>query len=429
MAARDPILRALDEELAKEMPRRRLPALAVVERQFETIAEDRYRFSIADLGLVIQIDRLRRDFGRLVGELCVRCDLPGARTYNGILSIADFTVSDLRSRQERAKYLAARANTRDLDWLGVIEEFCARVLEAEQTGQPAVDLRTFPLPSADDSIQIEGLHLLRRHPVVLFGDGGAAKSYLALYLAGRLAEQGLAVALFDWELTGEDHHLRLRRLFPDGEPRLMYARCQRPLVHEMDRLRRIVQDHGIDYALFDSVAYACEGAPESAEAANRYFRCVRQVGVGSLQIAHITKGENADQRPFGSAFWHNSARSTWYVQKSNESPNGDLLEIGLFNRKQNLGKLRPPLGYRITFGEHQTAFRRMDVADSPDLAGKLTIRQRMTALLRKGAMTPAEIAEEIEAKPDTIERTARRYPQQFVVIPGGRIGLLEKGSL
>jgi hypothetical protein len=117
------------------------------------------------------------------------------------------------------------------------------------------------------------------------------------------------------------------------------------------------------------------------------------------------------------------------VKLAEASAGTDVLQIGLFNRKVNLGKLRPPLGYSVTFGEETTTFKRTDVADSPDLAGQLTIRQRMKALLRKGAMEPEQIAEEIDAKVDTVERTVRRYKDQFVVIPGGRIGLLEKATL
>ena len=47
----------------------------------------------------------------------------------------------------------------------------------------------------------------------------------------------------------------------------------------------------------------------------------------------------------------------------------------------------------------------------------------MAFLLRRGAMEPGYIAEEIGAKVDTVERTVRRYKEQFVVLPGGRVGL------
>ena len=78
----------------------------------------------------------------------------------------------------------------------------------------------------------------RRHPTIIFGDGGATKSYTALYLAGRMAEQGMVVALFDWELAGEDHRDRLERLFGVLMPQVYYARCERPLARSRARQTR-----------------------------------------------------------------------------------------------------------------------------------------------------------------------------------------------
>jgi hypothetical protein len=333
----------------------------------------------------------------------------------------------MRARTDRAKWLAIRANTGGLDWTGLLEDFSQRVLQADRGGQPAVDLRDVPRPRPDDTITVDGFKLPRRHPAVLFGDGGAAKSYIALYLAGRLAQQGMRMALFDWELAGEDHRERLELLFGASMPQILYARCERALAYEVDRLARIVRDNRVEYTVFDSVAFACDGPPEAAEVAGRYFRVVRQIGGGSLHIAHISKAEGADQKPFGSAFWHNGARSTWFAQKDDSSAD-DTLALGLFNRKSNLGRLSAPLGFTVTFTEDRTTFRRADVADSPTLAGRLTVRQRMDALLRKDALTPEQIGREIDAKPETIERTARRYKSHFVTLPDGRIGLLQRVS-
>jgi hypothetical protein len=394
-------------------------------RHFVALGNDRYEWMVPDVGVVFEIERLRRERHELIGELCVHCDLPGARTVNGTLTVADFNVSSARARTERAKLLMERSRSA-VDWGGLLEEFCQRVLAADRAGLPAVDLRELPRPSSeDDSIVIDGLVLPKRHPAILFGDGGTAKSYTALYLAGRMAESGMSVALFDWELAGDDHRDRLERLFPDGMPRVLYARCERPLVYETDRLRRIVQDNKIQYTIFDSVAFACDGPPEAAEIAGRYFRAVRQIGGGSLHIAHISKAEGADKKPFGSTFWHNGARSTWYVKLAEGTADSDVLSVGFFNRKANLGRPCSPVGFTVSFTEDQTTFRRTEVADSPDLAGQLSVRQRMTYLLRRGALAPEAVADEIEADVDTVKRTARRYKKLFTVLQGGRLGLLE----
>src|SRR5262249_13708807 len=329
-------------------------------------------------------------------------------------------------QQDRAKVVKERAKAKGgVDCSGLFELFCKKVFEAERTGDPFVRLRDLPRPERNDDIHVEGLTFPSRHPSILFGDGGSAKSYVALYLAGVLAQRGLSVALFDWELCGEDHRDRYERLFGAEMPaNVWYRRCERPLTIEVDSLRAGVREHQVAYAIFDSIAFACDGRPEDAEVASRYFRAVRSINCGSLHIAHVNKSEENDKKPFGSSFWHNGARSTWNIQAVEQAGDGTL-RLGFFNRKANLGPLRQAVGYVLTFTPETTEFRRIDVADSPDLAGKLSIRQRMIHLLRQGGSMPAEeIAVEIEADVETVKREARRRKHDFVVLAGGRITLL-----
>jgi len=391
------------------------------------VADDRYSLTIPAYGVTFEIDRLRREKHELLGELAVLCDLPGVRSTNGTLSIADFNVSSARARIERAKLLQSRANIKGLDWAGLLEEFCQRVLYADRAGQPAVDLRTLPKPQRDDLLKIDGLVLPRNHASILFGDGGAFKSYIALYVAGKLYRSGINVAFFDWELDGEQHRERLERIFGADMPQVLYARCDKPLVYDVDRLGRIVRENRIQFAVYDSVAFACDGPPEAAEVAGRYFRAVRQIGCGSLHIAHITKGENADKKPFGSTFWHNGARSTWYAKRTDED-DGESATVGLFHRKANLTKLSPPTGFRIAFAHERTLFERINIADSPELAENLSLRQRMQHLLKQGAMSRESIAEELGVTMNNIRQTIYHNKHLFTVLKGGKVGLLEKGK-
>ena len=397
--------------------------------QFHAIDDQSYRMEVPRLGITLTIDHLRRERHHPVGELTVRCRLPGARTVgDGILNIADFNLTSIRSRQERAKYLAARAQTReeDLDWLGLLEELSQRVLAADRAGQPAVSLRDLPRPVPDDTLEVDGFPLLARQPVFIFGDGGVAKSYLSLNIAGVLAKRGLRVGYFDWELSGEDHRDRLERLFGADMPDIRYLRCDKPLSVMIDRVRRTVRDEQLDFCIFDSIAFACDGPPEAAEVAGRYFQSLRRLGdIGSLHVAHVSKAEGADKKPFGSTFWHNGARATWFVKLARGVPNGNIVSIGLYNRKANLGAIRPAVAFDITFTEDATTFKRVQIADVPDLAANLSIRHRMALALHSSALTPAALAEEIEADVESVKRTARRYRQQFTVLQGGKMALLE----
>jgi hypothetical protein len=407
-----------------------LPPLAALETQFIAISEDRFRLSIPSIGVSLEIDRLRRDRQELVGELRVRCGLAVQRTRDGMLSIADFNLSSARAASERAKLLAERSRVLYLDWLAFIEEFRQAVLQADRNGQPAVDLRAIAHPAQHDDFRVDGLALPRRHPTIIFGDGGATKSYTALYFAGRMARQGLRVALFDWELAGEDHRDRLERLFGDEMPQMLYARCDRALVYDVDRLRRIVRERRVDFAIYDSIAFACDGPPEAAEVAGRYYRAVRQIGVGSLHIAHINKSDSADQKPFGSAFWHNGARSTWFVQRIGDSPDCSL-RLKLVNRKSNLGRLQAPISFEVSFTEERTLFRRVDIDDSSKFASRVTVVQRIIHLLKRGSMTVTKIANELELDVNTVTQTLNRSLRKgsdFIVLDGEdtqrRIGLL-----
>jgi DnaB-like helicase N terminal domain len=399
---------------------------------FEQISDDRFRLELPHVGITFEIDRLRRERHELIGELCVKCGLAGARTYDGTLSVADFNLSSIRARTEWARILADLSRI-PLDWPQFIEEFCQRILIAERTGTPAVDLRDFLKPGPDDIIRIDGLAFPRRHSTIMFGNGGAAKSYLALYLAGRLNQKGFNVALFDWELAGEDHRDRLERIFPEETPKILYVRCKKPLVQEVDHLKRIVVDHEINFAFYDSVAYACDGPPESAEVAERYARAVQQIGVSSIHNAHVTKLE--DEKIFGSIFWTNTARATYCIKKAEtlwELPgrDDDTLEIALFPKKANLWKIGPPIGYKITFTEDRTIFQRSNPADNEDLIAGLSIRDQIIAALRKGPLSYEELSITLDKKVNSIRKAVLRHLSGdkaiFTIIDDGKVALLRK---
>ncbi len=196
------------------MPTPIAPALGI----FTHISERRYVMDVSSLGITFDLGRLRRERHELMGELVVRCTLRGARTIEGVLSAADFNVSGLQSRRTRAAFLAERARTKpdEVDWVGLLEEFCQRVVVFNRESNAEQLLADVPPKTEASEFEVAGLPLLRRHPVIWFGDGGSAKSLLALYAAATMAAAGESVLYADWEFSEEEHHERLRP--KDGAP-------------------------------------------------------------------------------------------------------------------------------------------------------------------------------------------------------------------
>lgn len=404
------------EPSAADVPFRRRTDLLTTKRVFDIAGENGYHLIYPDLGLTFDISRLRRDRSELVGELAVLTTMSGARTVDGVLSIANFNLSSMTARRDRAKYLGERANAVELDWAGALEELCQRVLRAEQTGTPVVPLSSLAKPGLMEEFTVSGIPLLQRHPVLWFGDGGSAKSYLALYVAAALANRGIPVLYADWEFSGEDHRDRLERLCGLEMPMILsYTRCQAPLTEEVGRLRGWILKSGIKYIVCDSVAFAADGPPESAETAATYYRAVRALGIGSLHIAHVTKSlEEGDQKPFGSVFWHNGARATWYLKRANEGLSDDTVEVALYNRKANIGRLRPAIGLRVTFDPVRTNVDPFEVADNAELGAKEPLWKRMRTALKRGPKTTAELAEDLGVRADAVRTTLKRFDRTFV---------------
>ena len=89
------------------------------------------------------------------------------------------------------------------------------------------------------------------------------------------------------------------------------------------------------------------------------------------------------------------------------------------------------MGFRVTFGGKRAHVARVNLATVPDAAADLPTWQRMLQVLKRGPQTAAWLAKEIEAKVDTIERTARRYDRLFTFVTQPpdhvrRIALLER---
>jgi hypothetical protein len=405
------------------------PPSDVAERLFRDRGDQRYSLTLRPANIEFFVDRLRRERNELTGELTVTLpeSTPGARTINGIVSSGDMNFSSVQARGTRAKLLADRANLSGLDWHGYLEEFCLRVIAAERHGKPAIILSDLVTDSEDDEDagfwDIEGFRMPKELPMIVFGSGGSGKSMFVLYLAGRLAQMGVNVLYADWEFSDREHFKRLKRLF-QPMPKIFYARCDSPLPHQVDRLSKMIREHKIGYMICDSVGFAADGPAESQETAAKHYKALRQLNVGSMNVAHMPKArdDGSESSVFGSAFWVNGARSVWFCDKSSQNPPGEL-RFGLHHRKTNLGKLQSSLGYKFVFDRAVTRLETIDVKSVDELAAQLPPLDRMKRLLAGGEpLTPKTIGEELNLPPTTVRSVLSRHKSQFIKL-GLKYGL------
>lgn len=385
-------------------------------REFSTTG-DIYRLTAPEFGLRIELDQIRRSsWGALTGELLIASEAVGD-VFCGMVNVSD---ADKWSRV--SDQLQRRFGALGIDWGEILREFAIASQKADKAGKPPVWLQDAPPKDQDAVFAIDGVELPRHHPSCLFGDGGTGKSYIALYWAGCLTRQGVPCAYIDAELDASEHKDRLYRLYGETFPNVLYLRLDRALERAVEQIKRLVRDYKIEFLVLDSVGVMTQGAPESAEAANGYIRALRQIGVGSLSIAHVTKnGEHNDQKPFGSVFYHNGFRSTWYAEQADPDANeGQPLAIGLYNRKSNLSKRLPPVGLEIDFQPNHTHIRPVDIGTLADLSHKQPLWKQLEAALRGGPQSASDLAESLGMTVNAVRVTLARGKQKGRFTNAGR---------
>ena len=357
---------------------------------------------------ILELDYLRADHGDITAEVSATSTAPAG----GLVHVARVNLLSTRSLSEYAGHVAKRTAGGSTDWGQLVGIAAREVVTRYRRGEPAVLLRDVP-PSPDAGYILPPL-AVSRMPTILFGDGGAGKSLLALAAAASIQSgepylgiepaTTTTVGYLDWEMDGHEHRGRLARLAGNDLPGIVYIPMARPLADDVDRIRREIVRHEIGYLVVDSVGLACDGPPEAAEVAIRFFGALRELGLGSLLVAHVNRSGDTS-RPFGSAFFHNSGRLTWYAKLEAESPGSTT--IGLVCKKANTGARPSPLGFRVDWGD-RIAISQVGIADIPDLSDHVPVRGRIIAELRAGSRTIAELAEVLSVPSDTVKKALQR---------------------
>lgn len=262
-------------------------------------------------------------------------------------------------------------------------------------------------------------------PTVFFGDGSSLKSYLLFLMAlcmgmgapfCGLSTPYMRVMVIDYEDSASNFRRRLRRLSRGLEsgmdPMGVYYWPARgiPLREQVDAIKRKCDKDGITLLIIDSAAPACGGSPSDDVVALAFFRALKKIGLPAIIIAHITKGGDS-QKPFGSVFWHNEARRTWYVHRVQEE-DSDELDVGLFCKKVNDGQRPSALGFHASFDglDGPVIITKGTLERVPELLDQTNDRNRVWVSLESGARTIKFISSETGLEPKQVETVLRRGP-------------------
>ena len=322
---------------------------------------------------------------------------------------------DTLSTSKTTELVRALDKREQRPWLEMLSAAARLVTFSVETTAEFIDMRKSK-PKVDSRWAIKPL-VPALKPAVLYADGGTGKSTTAIAICMSVASgleivpgvipdvTGTAMYL-DWESDEDEMHSVISKIAkglgpmgPNGEHlthedfAITYVPCHDNLAGMAEELEKKVEEHGTVFAVVDSAVPASSDDVNDVEAPKAMFRALRQMGVPSLILAHVSKDDG--KKPFGSAFWWNYARSVWRMS-GEQIPDADYITIGLEHRKANGFKLQPPMAVRVDHTDTTIKFTSTSVMGMAKLASGLPVSYQVERLLKDGkARTVAEIADEL----------------------------------
>ena len=369
------------------------------------------------------VGQIERHSGRTAAEVIWKT-IPS----NALIEQSNLNLSSHRSRTDMAKVLSKKCPDVAIETLETfLDQLCFVVMEQLRTGSSIEEIYT-----TDEVKPPEYLLyplILKGIPTVLYGDGGSGKSNIAMLVSTciqlpwtdnpfgwKTTGEPVKTLYLDWESSKDIFAWRLKRLKTGmGLPEysLHYRYCEHSLGDDLEQIQQIIMDNKIGFIVVDSLAVAFGGDLREQQMAGDFFLNLRQLGVTSLLITHITKDETKKATPFGSVFFKNLARSVIEAKKAQEVGE-DTLSVGLFHRKANETRLFKPIGFSINYNGSATTFSLQDVKAIPEFATGLPLKVQIAEVLTHGSMTTAGIAEELEANMDSIRAILNRNSKMFI---------------
>ena len=322
----------------------------------------------------------------------------------------------------------------DIPWQRLVDQFVGLLDGANNSHDPTVDVLDIEAPEAQEFLVQD--FLPKGEESVIFGPGGAGKTYQALDLAyavatgtdscGRRAEAG-SVLWLDYETNERTFRYRIKRL-TEGKPvglsskRMFYWRPNAPLAYIAEALQRKVEEAAIQFIVVDSAGKAAGGDLREQPVVQELFSNLRRFGVTSLVLAHVTKDGDPDT-PFGSIYMKNEPHGrVWYLYRSDDSTQDENL-IGMVCKKASDGEEPSSVAISHKFPVTSSAIIVGNAAAGriSDLTIKTTSPiDRVKKALRGGQEKALDLlAVEADLRKDYMERLLRDHRFDFEETPGG----------
>jgi hypothetical protein len=284
--------------------------------------------------------------------------------------------------------------------------------------------------------------VLAAYVTLLYGDGGVAKSLLALALAVAIARdskewlgrevESCPVLYMDSELDSEEQARRVYQLCrgqgldTPPEDLLYMSALGHPAREAFTVALEACKEHGVGLIVVDSLGPALQGDAEAARDVIGFFQKsiepFRVEGIAILIIDHqsrLQQGQSYQSKgAFGSVFKTNLARSVIQAQATERGEG--TLTVRLRQKKHNFGPLAEPFGVKLSFTEKAVSLEAVEL-DASELAEEATLNatDRVKLALENGPAYPWEIAEHTGLAVKTVKNVLSGLRKQQIVEPTG----------
>lgn len=342
------------------------------------------RYSRTPDGIPVTFTATNLQFSRDSIEAVIRIDTGAPPPYRQRINMLS-----LSSRQALARELKDIYG--DRNWPRALAEAFSAIAEVARQTTAAIDVAVIDHSAAQKADIIPGI-LMDGEASIIYGHGSSGKTYVSLYLFLMRAIGGMVgqhhitqapVLWLDYE-TRQDGSVVARRInrllagvglaeLPQDTFLYLPGRGL-PIWELYDTLDTIITREGVSLIGVDSALKAVGGDVRSELSVGQYFACIQRLGIASLTLAHVSKGEHTDT-PFGSVFWINEPHGyVWHASKDDAASTPSCHAMSLIIAKSNEGSSISSHAVTIDFedpaGPVTVTIR--SAADDGDVVGRIS---------------------------------------------------------